>query len=124
MACESRARLLEAARNRSEIRCSKTLRAADRASRNFSRGFCPTRVGDLTQHVERLVSRRKSRIAGYLEQRLTQLVYGPPATPASYASPSTQRARTSASPPPDHGRERSRYGAYGAKRTQPLAGSR
>ncbi len=31
-----------------------------------------------------------------------------------------QRARTSALPPPDHGRERSRYGAYGAKRTQPL----
>src|SRR5467141_215538 len=34
--------------------------------------------GDLTQHTERHVSRRKSRIAAYLEQRLTQLVHGPP----------------------------------------------
>src|SRR6266446_7346014 len=32
---------------------------------------------DLTQHVERLVSRRKSRIGSYLEQCLTQLVHGP-----------------------------------------------
>src|SRR2546426_2092601 len=33
---------------------------------------------DLTQHVERLVSRRKSRIGSYLEQCLTQLLHGPP----------------------------------------------
>src|SRR5260370_14070081 len=33
---------------------------------------------DLTQHAERLVSRRESRITAYLEQRLTQLVHGPP----------------------------------------------
>src|SRR6267143_1586637 len=33
---------------------------------------------DLTQHVERLVSRRKSRIGSYLEQCLTQLSHGPP----------------------------------------------
>src|SRR6267378_4898156 len=35
------------------------------------------RCDDLTQHVERLVSRRKSRIGSYLEQCLTQLVHGP-----------------------------------------------
>ena len=35
--------------------------------------------GDLTQDAERHVSRRKSRIAGDLEQRLTQLFHGPPA---------------------------------------------
>src|SRR5260370_33392111 len=33
---------------------------------------------DLTQHAERLVSRRESCIAADLEQRLTQLVRGPP----------------------------------------------
>jgi hypothetical protein len=33
---------------------------------------------DLAQHVERLVSRGKSRIAADLEQCLTQLVHGPP----------------------------------------------
>ena len=33
---------------------------------------------DLTQHVERLVSRRKSRVGSYLEQCLTQLLHGPP----------------------------------------------
>src|SRR5436309_2283988 len=33
---------------------------------------------DLTQHVERLVGRRKSRIGSYLEQCLTQLLHGPP----------------------------------------------
>jgi hypothetical protein len=32
---------------------------------------------DLTQHVERLVSRRKSRIGSYLEQRLPQFVHRP-----------------------------------------------
>src|SRR3989454_1345697 len=33
---------------------------------------------DLTQHVERLVSRRKSGIGSYLEECLTQLLHGPP----------------------------------------------
>src|SRR5437870_12380058 len=35
------------------------------------------RCDDLAQHVERLVSRRKSRISSYLEQCLTQLLHGP-----------------------------------------------
>src|SRR3989442_14966799 len=33
--------------------------------------------GDLTQRAERHVSRGKSRIAAYLEQRLAQLFHGP-----------------------------------------------
>jgi len=33
---------------------------------------------DLTQYVERLVGRRKSRIGSYLEQGLTQFVHRPP----------------------------------------------
>src|SRR5882762_11014653 len=51
---------------------SPTIRALTRAETAIS-----ARCDDLTQHVERLVSRRKSRIGCYLEQCLTQLVHGP-----------------------------------------------
>src|SRR5713101_672652 len=52
------------------------------STRVSARSILPTSISalfdDLTQDAERLVSRRESRIAAYLEQRLTQLVRGPP----------------------------------------------
>src|ERR1700730_18313761 len=51
---------------------SHTIRALTRVETAIS-----ARCDDLTQHVERLVSRRKSRIGSYLEQCLTQLIHSP-----------------------------------------------